>query len=289
MPSTRPVSKPSAPRRCWSSATSSPAQHGVRRYRKRPPRLVARLDQGVPGLATADAVDPQAPPVLEGLDGGPGGVPERPVGVGRRCRSPSAPRRRWTSVDRPAGGRPRPAAGPRRDRGTAGDRRCYRYADSSWSSWPLGLAPISRAFGSPSLNRIRVGMLITSKRRVTSRLSSMFSLPICELARLLLGDLLEHRGDHLARAAPFGPEVHQDRDVGGLDMLVKGSVVQGHDLLAHGVSSLGAGSPRPSVHCQHRPAAGVPDPADQAAAVRTPGPPASARRRWRPCSPTRRP
>src|SRR5206468_2714707 len=34
----------------------------------------------------------------------------------------------------------------------------------------------------------------------------------------LAGDLLEHRGDHAARAAPRGPEVHED-GVGGLDHL----------------------------------------------------------------------
>src|SRR4051812_32955307 len=34
-----------------------------------------------------------------------------------------------------------------------------------------------------------------------------------DLAVLLVGDLLEDRGDHLARTAPFGPEVDQD---GGL-------------------------------------------------------------------------
>jgi len=38
----------------------------------------------------------------------------------------------------------------------------YRYAASSWSSWALPRAPTIRASGSPSLNRIRVGMLITS-------------------------------------------------------------------------------------------------------------------------------
>ena len=36
----------------------------------------AGLDQGGPGLAAADAVDPQAPAVLEGLDRGPGALPE---------------------------------------------------------------------------------------------------------------------------------------------------------------------------------------------------------------------
>src|SRR5665647_1169080 len=48
-----------------------------------------------------------------------------------------------------------------------------------------------------------------------------------QLALLLGGDLLEYGGDHLARATPFGPEVHEDRNVCGLDMLIKASVTQG--------------------------------------------------------------
>src|SRR6059036_691949 len=40
----------------------------------------------------------------------------------------------------------------------------------------LPLAPTTRAFSSPSLNSMRVGMLITPYRRVTSGFSSMFSL-----------------------------------------------------------------------------------------------------------------
>src|SRR5579883_1649203 len=54
-----------------------------------------------------------------------------------------------------------------------------------------------------------------------------------QLAGLLGGDLLEHRGDHLAWPAPFGPEVHEHGDVRRLDMLVKGSVAQSGDPIAH--------------------------------------------------------
>src|SRR5262249_33477438 len=32
-----------------------------------------------------------------------------------------------------------------------------------------------------------------------------------DLVRVLSGDLLQHRGDHAARAAPFGPVIHDDR------------------------------------------------------------------------------
>ena len=41
------------------------------------------LDQGAPGLRAADAVDPQSPPSLEGLDGRPGGRAETAGRIGR--------------------------------------------------------------------------------------------------------------------------------------------------------------------------------------------------------------
>jgi len=58
-------------------------------------------------------------------------------------------------------------------------------------------------------------------------------LPYLDLARLFLGDLFQNRGDHFARATPLGPEIHQHGDVRTFDMLVKGSVAQRHNLLAH--------------------------------------------------------
>ena len=42
-----------------------------------------------------------------------------------------------------------------------------------------------------------------------------------DLALLLAGDLLEDRGDHLARPAPLGPEVDEDGLVGAADRLVE--------------------------------------------------------------------
>ena len=123
------------------------------------------LDQGVPGLRAADAVDAQAAQALEGLE-------RRPGWRDRRCRrrrrarpGRMAVRRCWTSETaspRSPMASGRPTGRPRSPRAAA----------------PLGFAPIRRTWGSPSLNRISVGMLITSKRRVTSRLSSMLSLPI---------------------------------------------------------------------------------------------------------------
>src|SRR5690606_7253143 len=61
-----------------------------------------------------------------------------------------------------------------------------------------------------------------------------------ELAGLLLGDLLEDRGDRLARSAPLSPEVDQDGLGRAADLLVEGGV---GDAL-HGVSSFRSGDTR---------------------------------------------
>jgi hypothetical protein len=53
---------------------------------------------------------------------------------------------------------------------------------------------------------------------------------------VVLGDLVEDRGDHLAGAAPFGPVVHQDGLVGLQDIAFERGV--GHVLdqfAAHGI------------------------------------------------------
>src|SRR5207249_6651812 len=49
-----------------------------------------------------------------------------------------------------------------------------------------------------------------------------------DLARVLGGYLLEHRGGHAARAAPFGPVIHNDRLVALQDLHLEGLVR--HDL-----------------------------------------------------------
>ena len=60
-------------------------QHGRAPVQEAVAQPKTGLDQGVPGLRAADAVDPQAAVVLEGLDGGPGGGPEDAVRVDRRA------------------------------------------------------------------------------------------------------------------------------------------------------------------------------------------------------------
>ena len=96
-------------------------EHGLAEIEEPVSQPEAGLDQGRPGLGAADAVDPQAPAVLEGLDRGPGPGAER-------CPSVSGAQ---GSADRaPAG-----AAGRRRPRrlspdgeGEARRRGAYRYA-----------------------------------------------------------------------------------------------------------------------------------------------------------------
>src|SRR3954469_3244476 len=79
------------------------------------------------------------------------------------------------------------------------------YSLSSSSSWPLPLAPISRRTGWPSLKTMSVGMLITSKRRAASGLSStlslaMLTLPACSVAiSSRIGAIILHGPHHSAQ------------------------------------------------------------------------------------------
>ena len=116
------------------------------------PRREPGLDQGVPGLGAADAVDPQAPAVLEGLDRRPAS-PGPKLPSGRRGGEARAPRRRWTSA----------TASPRRPLGAGGPRvEGLQVRRELLEQLALGLGADQAGLGSPSLNRIRVGMLITS-------------------------------------------------------------------------------------------------------------------------------
>ena len=54
-------------------------------------------------------------------------------------------------------------------------------------------------------------MLITLKRMASSGLLVDVELGDRDLVAVLGGDLVEDRGDHLARPAPLGPEVDDDR------------------------------------------------------------------------------
>ena len=72
----------------------------------------------------------------------------------------------------------------------------YRCGSMSASSAVLLLAPTMRVWASPSLKRMSVGMLITSKRRAVLTLSSTFSLTTRRRAFVFGGDLVEDRRDH---------------------------------------------------------------------------------------------
>src|SRR4051812_35016163 len=79
------------------------------------------------------------------------------------------------------------------------------YSLSSSSSWPLPLAPMSRRTGWPCLKTMSVGMLITSKRRAASGLSStlslaMLTLPDCSVAiSSRIGAIILHGPHHSAQ------------------------------------------------------------------------------------------
>ena len=79
------------------------------------------LDQGVPRLWAADAVDPQATQMLERLDGGAGAVTEHPIGVVRPAAAED-------------GGQPVLDVRDGRTGVPEGQGKDYRYSAISWSS-----------------------------------------------------------------------------------------------------------------------------------------------------------
>jgi hypothetical protein len=130
--------------------------------------LEPSLDYRRPGLGTALTVDPQTPAVLESLDSSAGPWSEDPGSV----RGNVHPEGRKTFLKIDYSGTRVPAT---KRKTLIGLSTYDRYGESSWRSCALPRAPVIRSLGSPSLKRINVGMLITSKRRVTSRFSSMLS------------------------------------------------------------------------------------------------------------------
>src|SRR5579871_2556453 len=55
-----------------------------------------------------------------------------------------------------------------------------------------------------------------------------------ELARVVPGDLVQDRGDHLAGAAPLGPVIYQHGDIGVQHVGLETGVAGIDDLVAHG-------------------------------------------------------
>src|SRR5213593_890044 len=76
----------------------------------------------------------------------------------------------------------------------------------------------------PCLKSISVGMPRMPYFFGISWFSSTLTLATLSL-RILLGDLVEHGGDRLARAAPFGPVVDQHRDLGFKHLGLESGVV----------------------------------------------------------------
>ena len=64
-------------------------------------------------------------------------------------------------------------------------------------------------------------------------LSSTLSFAIWILPGVLLGDVLEHGCDHLARTAPLGPEVDEHRGVRAADAFVERCIGEIYDSFSH--------------------------------------------------------
>jgi hypothetical protein len=78
---------------------------------------------------------------------------------------------------------------------------------------------------SPPLNTITVGIALIWYFSAISRFASVSSLPTFALPVELRGDLVDRRGEHPARHAPLGPEIHEHRALGlqdlGLEVLAR--------------------------------------------------------------------
>ncbi len=180
----------------------------------------AGLDDRAPCLLIADTVGVEPAGHLERAHGGLGGRAEHAVlGLTR-----VEPCRRQTALQI-AHGLTRRASAQR--------EAVYRNSPSSWRSWPLPLAPTSRFFACPSLNTIRVGMLMTSIAPRDVGVVVDVELDDLQLVLVLGGDLLEDRRDHLAGPAPLCPEVDHDRFGRALHDLVERGVGQRGDLSGH--------------------------------------------------------
>lgn len=115
-------------------------------------QLVAGLDQRPPGLGPADAVDPQAPSLLERADAGlgAGSVDAGPIRAGLVAGGTQP------GLEIPD----RLARCPLPEQGL--EAAGYRNSASSWTSWPFPLAPIMRFLATPSWKSTSVGMLMIS-------------------------------------------------------------------------------------------------------------------------------
>ena len=96
---------------------------------------------------------------------------------------------------------------------------------------PFGLAPTCVAATSPPLNTIRVGMPRTPYLDGSGRVFVDVDLDDLHVAAKLVGQFFQRRADHLARAAPLSPEIHDHGGVGLEHIVFKGRIgnrVGGH-------------------------------------------------------------
>jgi hypothetical protein len=106
------------------------AEHRDPAVKEAVPEAESRLNQGVPGLLSAGAVNPKAAETLERLDGGTRRRTEDAVGVYRCTRQD----RSESMLD----------IGNRTAAVSDGKWEGYRYAEISSTSLPFGFAPITR-------------------------------------------------------------------------------------------------------------------------------------------------
>ena len=94
----------------------------------------------------------------------------------------------------------------------------------------FGSAPILVAATWPFLNSIIVGMPRTPYLRRRLRVLVDIDLGDRHLAGHLGGEFVEERRDHLARAAPLGPEIDEDRLLGAEHHRIEAAVADGRRL-----------------------------------------------------------
>ena len=149
--------------------------------------------------------------------------------------------RKCAAAEKPAplrSGAARASQEPSDERAGSGRATASPGASRPWpGSASRRMNPTSVSTGSPSLNRIKVGMPRILNSLIMPRVLVDVDLGDLQLAFLLVGDLLQVRSDHLAGLAPVGPEIDQNRGLGLEDLGLERAVGDG-DGMCHGVFPL---------------------------------------------------
>src|SRR6056297_867248 len=225
VPSGRPGSKPSSVSRRCSVVTSSPTimWPGTKDSTRSPScHLASSRRRKVSGPTMPSTVMPRScwNARTARSSSSSKGSESRSVLAGTSAHNPRCASRARTSATAA------PLA-PRRSTwlkvfGQVGEQRGLRLrADDRLDDLATGV-DVHRGDGRDAVGRGRLRVLIDVELRDDD-------------AVVLGGDLLENGGDHLARAAPFGPEIHDDRLVAHQDIVGERCIA--HDLrCAHGYS-----------------------------------------------------